>query len=109
MKQETREERRLRELWEIVWEPFPPPKPEVVVVTIPVRVEDAVLIQKTKPERLRVMAPQDDGVTAMVRPVDNPLHVRVRVDCVSEVDREGRPAYRDRGSVTHEYNPIDRF
>jgi hypothetical protein len=33
----------------------------------------------------------------------------VRVDCVSEVDAQGRPVYRDRGSVVYEYNPIDRL
>jgi hypothetical protein len=126
MKQETKEERWLREFyeseveeggrpmtreeferrdkafWERIKTPIPLAKPKVAVLTVPVP-DDWTRVD---PASIRVHGRRDDGVVVMARPPVNPLNVTVKIELVREVDAEGRPVWPT-AEAKHEYNPLD--
>ncbi len=97
---------RKRLLYESLKQPFPKAKPKVDVLTIPVS-PDFAQKAAANPEDVRVFV-RANGVTAVERPKANPLHVKVLVNSVQEVDANGRPVWPKAGAE-HEYNPLDRL
>jgi hypothetical protein len=100
---------RKRMLMEWVRSPefFAPEPAPLKVVTIPLTDADAAVV-KANPESVRVSARREDGVSVLMRPHANPLHVRVMVDSVREVDAQGRPIWPTGGAISN-YNPYDRL
>jgi len=100
------EERRKRFFERIDNEPLRPAKPKPVpAMTIRVS-ERLAKAAKANPETVRVAARDTDGVSVFERPIS--MLVTPLVDCVREVDANGRPVLPQAG-VVHEYDPYSKL
>jgi hypothetical protein len=96
MKQQTKAEKLAkliqheREFNEAIWSPWP--IPQVDMVLIPVSAQDAAMIRRIGPEKVRLVVPRDDGPTAIIKPkLDNIWGLGARVDTVMQLDTADRP------------------